>query len=175
MIWATVSSKSCFCWRYRASPSLAAKNIINLILVLTIWWCPCVESSSQWLENHVCYMTSMFSCQNFVSFCPASFCTPRPNLPAILVTSLFPTFAFQSPMMKRTSFFLVLVLEVLIDLHRTSQLQLLHISSWARLGLLWCWMVCLGNEQRSFCHFRDCTQVLHFKLFWWLWRLLHFF
>ena len=31
MIWATVSSQSCFCWLYRASPSLAAKNIINLI------------------------------------------------------------------------------------------------------------------------------------------------
>ena len=36
-IWATVSSQSCFCWLYTASPSLAAKNIINLILVLTIW------------------------------------------------------------------------------------------------------------------------------------------
>ena len=30
MIRATVSSWSCFCWLYRASPSLAAKNIINL-------------------------------------------------------------------------------------------------------------------------------------------------
>ena len=29
MIWATVSSWSCFCWLYRASPSLAAKNIIQ--------------------------------------------------------------------------------------------------------------------------------------------------
>ena len=48
MIWATVSSWSCFCWLYRASPSLAAKNIINLILVLTIWWCPCVESDRMW-------------------------------------------------------------------------------------------------------------------------------
>ena len=45
MMWATVSSRSCFCWLYRASPSLAAKNIINLISVLTIWWCPCVKSS----------------------------------------------------------------------------------------------------------------------------------
>ena len=26
-------------------------------------------------------------------------------------------------------------------------------------------MVCLGNEQRSFCHFWYCTQVLHFRLF----------
>ena len=51
MIWATVSSWSCFCWLYRASPSSAAKNIINLILVLTIWWCLCVESSLLLLEE----------------------------------------------------------------------------------------------------------------------------
>ena len=56
MIWAAVSSQSCFCWLYRASPSLAAKNIINLISVLTIWWCPCVESSLVLLEEGVCYM-----------------------------------------------------------------------------------------------------------------------
>ena len=31
-----------------------------------------------------------------------------------------------------------------------------------RLGLLWYWMVCLGNEQRSFCCFWECIQVLHF-------------
>ena len=43
-----------FCWLYRVSTSLAAKNIINLILVLTIWWCPCVVSSLV-LEKHVCY------------------------------------------------------------------------------------------------------------------------
>ena len=52
MIWATVGSQSCFCWLYRASSSLAAKNIISLILVLTIWWYPCVESSlvvGRWL------------------------------------------------------------------------------------------------------------------------------
>ena len=40
MMWTTVSSWSCFCWLYRASPSLTAKNMINLILVLTTWWCP---------------------------------------------------------------------------------------------------------------------------------------
>ena len=55
MIWATVSFWSCFCWLYRASPYLGAKNIINLILVLTIWWCPCVESSLVLLEEGVCY------------------------------------------------------------------------------------------------------------------------
>ena len=55
MIWATVSFQSCFCWLYRASPSLAAKNKINLITMLTIWWCPCVESSLVLLEESVCY------------------------------------------------------------------------------------------------------------------------
>ena len=50
-----VSSESCFCWLYRGSPSLAAKNIINLNWMLTIWSCPCVESSLVLLEEGVCY------------------------------------------------------------------------------------------------------------------------
>ena len=52
-IWAIVSSQSCFCWLYRASESLAAKNVINLISVLTIWWCPCVNLML--LKEDVCY------------------------------------------------------------------------------------------------------------------------
>ena len=63
----------------RASQSLAAKNIINLTLVLTIWWCLCVESSLLLLEEGA--MTSVFSWQNSISFCPASFHIPKPNLP----------------------------------------------------------------------------------------------
>ena len=55
MIWATVSSRSCFCWLYRVFPSSAARNIINLISVLAIWWCPCVEASLVLLEEGVCY------------------------------------------------------------------------------------------------------------------------
>ena len=186
MIWATVSSRSCFCWLYRASLSLAAKNIINLILILTtrwsvsidylltVWWCPRVGSLlCCW--KRVFAMTSVFSWQNFISLCPASFSIPRPNLPVTPGVSWLPTFSFQSPMMKQTSC-LMLVLEGLVGLHRTIQLQLLqHYWLGHRLGLLWYWTVCLGNEQRSFCHFWDCTQVLHFRLFCWLWGLLHFF
>ena len=55
MIWATVSFQSCFCWLYRGSPSLAVMNIVNVISILTIWWCPCVESSLVLLEESVCY------------------------------------------------------------------------------------------------------------------------
>ena len=104
MIWATVSSRSCFCWLYRASSSSAAKNIINLIFVLTIWWCPCVKSSLVLLEEGLCY-DQCISWQNSVSLCPASFCTSRPNLPVTPDISWLPTFAFQSPMIKKTSFF----------------------------------------------------------------------
>ena len=49
-------------------------------------------------------MTSAFSWQNSISLCPASFCTPRPNLPVTQGVSRLPTFAVQSPIMKRTSF-----------------------------------------------------------------------
>ena len=92
-------------------------------------------------------MTSAFSWQNSINVCPASFYTPRPNLPVVPSISWLSTFAFQSPIMKRMSFW-VLFLERLVGLHRTVQLQLLpHYWSGHRLGLLWYWMVCLGNEQ----------------------------
>ena len=55
--------------------------------------------------------------------------------------------------------FWMLVLEVLVVPRRVIQLKLLqHYWSVHRLGLLWYWMACLGNEQRSFCHFWDCIQ-----------------
>ena len=77
-----------------------------------------------------------------------------------------------NPLLMKRASFLMLVLEVLTGLHRIIQLQLLQ-RYWLghRLGLLWCWMVCLGNEQRSFCQFWDCIQVLHFGLFCWPWWL----
>ena len=103
LIWAIVSSRSWFCWLYRASPSLTAKNIINLISVLTIWWCPCVGFSLVLLEEGVCYDQCVFLAKP-ISLCHASFCTPRPNLPVTPGISCLPTFAFQSPIIKRASF-----------------------------------------------------------------------
>ena len=162
MIWATVSSWSYFCWLYRASPSLAAKNIINLISVLTIWWCPCVESSFV-LLNRVFATTSVFSWQNSIGLCPASFCTPRPNFPVTPGVSWLPTFTFQSPVMKRTSFFGA-VLEGLVGLHRIVQLQL-HQHYWLghRLGLPWYWMVLGSVKDRNG---RDLTEAENIKKKW---------
>ena len=150
------------------------KNIINLIWVLTIWWRPCVELSLVLLEDGVC-------CDQCVLL--AKICYPlqcfilysKANLPVTPGISWCPTFEFQSPVMKRTSFFLVLALEGLIGVHRTDQLQLLwHQWLGHKLELLWRWMVCLGNEPKSFCHFEDCTKYCISDSCW-LWWLLHFF
>jgi len=50
MIWATVSSWSCLCWLYRASPSLAAKNIINLLSPYHFYplLCPSLAKTFPW-------------------------------------------------------------------------------------------------------------------------------
>ena len=60
-------------------------------------------------------MISAFSWKNSISLCPASFHIPRPNYPVTPGVSCLPTFAFQSPIMKRTSFW-VLVLKGLVGL-----------------------------------------------------------
>ena len=171
MIWATVSSWSCFCWLYRASPSLAAKSIINLILILTIWWCPCAESSLVLLEEVVCYNQCILLA-NSVSLCPASFCSPRPNLPVTPGVSWLPTFAFQSPVMKRTSLW-VLVLEGLVRLHRTLHFQLLqHYCSGHRLGLLSYELFALETNRDHSVIFEIASKYCILNS--WLWWL-HFF
>ena len=48
-----------------------------------------------------CLLWPVHSLGKMISFCPASLCTPRPNLPVTLDISWLPTFAFQSPVMKR--------------------------------------------------------------------------
>ena len=74
-------------------------------------------------------MTSAFSWQNSISLCPASFRIPRPNLPVIPGVSSLPTFAFQSPIMKRTSF-LVSVLKGLVGPHRTIHFSFFSVTGW---------------------------------------------
>ena len=164
MIWATVSFQSCFCWLYRAFPSLATKNIISVISVFTIWWCSSVEPSLVFWKR-VFAMASAFSWQNSISLFSASFCTPRPNLLVTPSISSLPTFAFQSPRMKRTSF--LLVLEGLVGLHRTVQLQpLQHYWSVHRLGLLSYWMVCLRKQTEIILSFLRLPPSTAFWTFW---------
>ena len=168
MIWATVNSQSCFCWLYEASPSW-----LKRIYSIWFWYWPSLMSMCRVFSCVVergCLLWSVCSLGKILSLCPVSFCTPRPNLPVTSGVSWLLTFAFQSPIMKRISF--LSVLKGPVGLPRTIQLQLIqHYWLGHSLGLLWSWMVCLGNEQRSFCHFWDYIQVLHFGLFCWLWWL----
>ena len=118
-------------------------------------------------------MTSAFSWQNSASFYPASFCSLRPNLPVTPGISWLPTLAFQFPVMNRISF-LVLVLEGLVGLHRTDQLQLLQ-HPWLGHRLGWCDVEQLALETN-----RDHSVIFevapeYFGLSCWLWGLLHFF
>ena len=89
----------------------------------------CIEynQSDFGVDHLVMSMCRVLSCVvgNSVSLRPASFCIPRPNLPVTPGISWLLTFAFPSPIMKRTSFG-VFVLEGLEGLNRTTQLQLLQ-------------------------------------------------
>ena len=109
-------------------------------------------------------ITNVFSWQNSVSLCPASFCTQGQTC-LLLQVSLDFLLWHSNPLRWKGYLFLLLVLEGLIGLHRTVQLRLLR-HQWLkhRLGLLWYWMVCLGNKLILFSRFWDCTQVLHFRL-----------
>ena len=78
----------------------------------------------------------------------------------LLQVSLDSTFAFQSPMMKRTSFFGVMkAYKAFIEPFNFS---FFSISAWG-IGLDYCDIECfaLGMTRD---HFWDCTQVLHFWL-----------
>ena len=174
MIWATVSSQSCFCWLYRASPSFTEKKIINLILVLTIWWCPCVESSC--VVGRGCLLWPVCSLGSTLLAFALLHSVLQDQICLLFQAFLDFILLHSSPLLGKGHILGVLFLEGVVGLHRTVQLQPLQCY-WLghRLGLQWYWMVCLGNEQRSFCHFWDCIQVLHFRLFCWPWWLLHFF
>ena len=163
MVCAIVRSQSCFFWLYRTCPSLAAENIISLILVLTMWWCPCVESSLVLLEG-VCYDQCVLFAKLYLPF-PCFILYSKAKFACYYRCFLTFYFCIPVPYNKKDISFWVLVLGGLVDLQRTVELQLIqHYLSGYRLGLLWYWMVFLGNKHSSFCRFWDCIQVFHFGL-----------
>ena len=140
---------------YRASPFLAAKNIINLISVLTIWWCPCVESPC--LVRRGCLLWPVHSLDKTLLAFALLHLYSKAKFACYSRYLLTFYFCIQVPYNEKDICFWVLVLKGLVGLHRTVQLRLLqHYWLGHRLGLLWYWMVCLGNKQRSFCRFWDC-------------------
>jgi len=174
MIWATVRSWSCFCWLYKNSP----------------FWLQDYNQSDFGIDYLVMSICRVISCvvgrgcllwpvrflgKTLLAFALLHFAI-QGQICLLLQISLDLLLLHSSPLWWKGHLVLVLVLEGVIGLNRTIQLHhLQHYWLGHRLGLLWCWTVCLGNEQRSFCHFWDSTQVLHFRLSCWLWQLLHFF
>ena len=147
MVWAIVSSRSCFCWLYRASPSSAAKNIIYLISVLTVWWCPCVKLSH--VTGIGCLLWPACSLNKTLLALALLPFVLQGQTCLLLQVSLDFLLLHSSPLWWKGYFFffLVLGLESVVGLQRTSQLQLLwHQWLGHRLRLLWCWMVCFRNE-----------------------------
>ena len=124
MIWASVSFRSCFCRLYRASPSLATKNVISLILVLTIWWCPCVKSSLVLLKNGVCHDQCILLAQ-LLAFVLLHFVFQGQTCLLLQITPDF-LLLYSSPLWWQRHlffFFLVLVPKGPVDLHRTVKLH----------------------------------------------------
>ena len=173
MIWATVSSRSCFYWLYS----------------LSIFGCKEYNQSDFSVDHLVMSTCRVFSCVvgrqcllwpvHFLGKALLAFALLRSIFQGqiCLLLQVFLDFLLlhSSPLQWKGHLLGALFLKGLVVLHRTVQLQLLQCFRLGhRLGLLWYWMVCLGNEPRSFCHFWDCIQV-QFCLFYCLWGLFHFF
>ena len=124
MIQATVSSRSCFCWLYRASPPLAAKNIVNLSSVLAIWWCPCVESSC--VIGRRCLLWLVRSLGRTLLAFVLLHSVLQGQICLLLQVFLDFLLLHSSSLERKGHLFWVLVLKDLVGLHRTVQLQLLQ-------------------------------------------------
>ena len=151
--------------------------------MLTIWGCPCVQSSLVLLEEGVCYDQCILLARlyeplpSFILYSKAKFAavygvaqswTRLKRLSSSSSSSqVFLTSYFCIPVSynEKDIFWGVLVLKGLVGFHRSVQPQVLQLY-WLghRLGLPWYWIVCFENEHSSFCNFWDCIQVLHFGL-----------
>ena len=167
MIWATVSSQSCFCWLYRASPfgykeyNQSDFGIDHLMMSMCrVFSCVVGRVCVLWLVCSLGKILLIFDLLHFVL---------QSQICLLLQVSLDFLLLHSSSLLWNGHLFFVLVLECLVALHRTISFQpLQHYWLGHRLGVLWYWMVCLGNKQISFCRFWDCIQVLHFRLCCWL-------
>ena len=80
MIWATVSSRSCFCWLYRASPSLVAYNqsdfsIDHLVMsICRVFSCVVGRGCLVW-QMGVCHFLgkTLLSLPRFIPYSKAKF------------------------------------------------------------------------------------------------------
>ena len=123
MIWATVNSRSSFCWLYRVSPSSTAKNIINFgidHLVISMWRIVCCVAGRECLLWLVCSLD-----KTLLAFALLHFVLQGQTC-LLLQVSLDFLIVHSNPLWWKGHLFLVLVLEGVVCLYRTGQLQLLQ-------------------------------------------------
>ena len=113
---------------YIVSSCSAAKNTINLISVLTIWWCPCVESSFVLLEEGVCYDQCILLAK-LLAFALLHFVLQGQT--CLLLQICFEFLPLHSSSLSwKGHLFFMLVLENLLRHCKTIQLQLLKHYCW---------------------------------------------
>ena len=133
MIWATVSSPSCFCWLYRASLSLAAKNIINLISVFDhLLMSMCRVFSC--VVGRGCLLWPVHSLGKIL----LDFALPHSVLQGqiCLLLQVYLNFLLlhSSPLEWKGHLFWVLILKGLVGLHRAFNFSSFCITGWG-IGL----------------------------------------
>ena len=67
--------------------SLFQTSLAQASYILLVCMCVGIFLEVELLGGGLYAMTSVFSWQNSISLCPASFCIPRPNLPVTLGVS----------------------------------------------------------------------------------------
>ena len=152
MIWATVSSWSCFCWLYRA---------------FSIFGCKEYNQSHFGVDHLVMSMCRVFSCvigrgcllwpvcslgKTLLAFALLHFILQGQTCLLFWISLDF-HLLHSNPLWWKGHLYFGVSSRWPVGLHRAIQLHLLWHQSGHRLGLLWCWAVCLGNKRRSFCHF----------------------
>ena len=121
-----------------------------------------------------CLLWPVFSWENSISLCPASFYTQKPNFPVTPCISRLPTFAFHSSIMKRTSFSGI-ILEGTVDLIEQFNFSFFSSTGWGT-DLHYCdieWFALENNRDLSVIF--EIASKFCIRLFCWLWGLLLFF
>ena len=157
MIWATVRFWSCFLWLYRASQSSCKEynqsdfGIDHVVMSMCrIVSCVVGRGCVLWPVRSLRKMLLAFALLHFVL---------QGQVCLLLQVTLDLLLLHSSPLSWKGHLFLVLVLAGLVGLHRTVQL-LQHYWLGHRLGILWYWMINLGNEQRSFYMFLEPFDII---------------
>ena len=172
MIWAIVSSQSFFCRLYRASPFGCKEYSQSDFCIDHLMMSMCRVFS--WVVGRGCLLWPVCSLgKTLLAFgLLHSVLTPRPNLTVIPRISWLPIFAFQSPMMKRTSIFGVSSRRVFTEPFNFS---FFSISVWDT-ELDYCdtkWFALETNRDHSVIF--EIAPKFCILDFCWLWWLLHFF